>query len=149
VAWAPYNTSTSSRRRRRADVTVGGYSVFDGRVFFSNRCPKTSDVNKTQNSTSVSYCVQQRLAYCNSLVNDATSTSSFIQWSPSPSFSLSIYDSYLTAYKSLTPTYIYGVPRGPAAAIGNSLKLTAYTQYELSKWIFIYFLIYLKTNFLF
>jgi hypothetical protein len=149
VAYGPFNSSNSTRRRRRADVTVGGYSVHDGRIFFSNRCPKTSDKNATQYSSSVTTCVKQRLAYCNSLVNDATTTTSFIEWKPVPTFAFSIYSSYLASYQTLSPSNIYGVPQSKASAIGNSLNLNSYTLTELSKWMFIYFLVYLKTDFSF
>jgi hypothetical protein len=148
VAYGPYNSSNSTRRRRRADVTVGGYSVHDGRIFFSNRCTKISDKNATQYTSSVSSCVKQRLAYCNSLVNDATTTTSFIEWLPAPSFAFSIYSSYLASYLTLSPSHIYGVPRSIAIAIGNTLHLNSYMLTELSKWMFIYFLVYLKTDFL-
>jgi hypothetical protein len=132
LAYGPYSSSPNARRRRRRDVTVGGYSVHDGRLFFSNRCPKTSDLNATQYSSSVSSCVKQRLAFCNSLVNDDITTSSFVEWLPTPSLTLSIYDAYLSTYQSLSPSHIYGIPRSSAATIASTLNLNSYTQTELN-----------------
>jgi len=131
VAYGPYNTSTSSRRRR--DVSVGLYAIFEGRVFFSNCCTRQADQNKTQNSTSISNCVQQRLGYANSLVNNNGYSTSFNLWSPSPTFSISIVDSTLAGYHAVSPTQVYGVPRSKADSIGNTLGVSSGVEGQLSK----------------
>jgi hypothetical protein len=129
-AWGPYNTSTNSRRRR--DVTVGLYAVFEGRVFFSNCCCKKSDENQYQSSNTISNCVYQRLGYANSLVNNNGYSTSFNQWTPTPTFSISIVDSTLAAYHSVSPSQVYGVPSSKAISIGSTLGLSNTVEAQLN-----------------
>jgi hypothetical protein len=130
LAWGPWNTSTNSRRRR--DVTVGLYTIFEGRIFFSNCCTRQADQNKTQNSSSITNCVQQRLGYANSLVNNNGYSTSFNLWFPAPTFSLSILDSVPSGYHLVSPSQVYGVPRSKADSIGSTLAVSNGVEGQLS-----------------
>jgi hypothetical protein len=129
-AWGPYNTSTNSRRRR--DVTVGLYAIFEARVFFSNCCGKKTDINQYQNGTTLSNWAYQRLGYANSLVNNNGYSTSFIQWTPTPTFSISIVDSTLAAYHSVAPSQVYGVPTSKANAIASTLGVSNTVENQLN-----------------
>jgi hypothetical protein len=116
-AWGPNNVSSSARRRRRA-TTAGMYFIGTMDMFLTVGCPKTADYNATSSSSSVSYCVQQGLATCNSVVNNLLTT--FALWTSTNTLILDILDTG-GYYDAITITTIYGVPRTTAYAISNNL----------------------------
>jgi hypothetical protein len=129
--WGPYNTSTNSKRRRRATALAGLYSIHDGRLFFSNECPKKGDVGKSDNGSKLSSCVAQRLGYVNNLVNNYSGN--FILWTPAPAFVLEVVSTDLGAYRTLIPSTIYGVPRGAAVTVATELNLNSNIISQLAR----------------
>jgi len=123
TAYGPYNTSTSSRRRRQTLATVGLYTIGYARIFYTTSCPSRADRLKYANSSSISSCVSQRLAACNALFNNSAT---FTQWTPVPS-SLTYYivNAILTGYIGVLVSAVFGIPTSTAATIAQSLNLNA------------------------
>jgi hypothetical protein len=118
-AWAPYNNSKTSRRRRRAPTTVGMYAIFTVRIFRTVACPSESDGNKTESSSSISACNLQGIKQCNKLVNDLLTT--FAPWASTNAVILEVLNTE-DSYDAISALPIYGVPRQIAAAVASDLS---------------------------
>ncbi len=135
-AWAPYNNSGNSRRRRRANL-VGMYAIFSVRLFRTVACPSESDTNKTESSPSISACNRQGIEQCNKLVNDTAST--FARWASTNAVILEVLNTE-DSYDAISALSIYGVPRQIAAAVASDLSgVSGAVIGNLRKQIFILF----------
>lgn len=118
-AWGPYNTSTSSKRRRR-DVASGLYTIGQMRCFYNTPCANTADINKFSNASSISGCVKKRLTAANSIFT--SSAPSFTPWTPVPNtLTYSIVNSTFTSYVAISVINVYGVPPSTAGSIAPLL----------------------------
>jgi len=115
----PYNSSTTSKRRRRAATgTTGSLAYGRLRLFYSNRCTKSSDEFKYANSSKVSQCVLQRLDLCNKVFYSQTSQLTAAWFT---SFLLSIFDSISSSYVPLTITEILTYPKSIGLSVASAL----------------------------
>lgn len=116
--FAPYNTSTTSRRRRA--LTSGMYYTGEGRVYFSDSCPAAADKNKTDNATSISNCVKNRLAVCNNIINRIAGV--LTPWTLTSPITISATNTSGNASDAQI-TAVYGVPSNIAVSLAQSLGL--------------------------
>jgi hypothetical protein len=131
-AWSATNTSTNSKRRRRATSTSGLYTVGLARLFYSTPCARKADKNKTASSSSLSYCLSQRLAACNALFN--TSSTTFTPWTlRSTQTTFSVVDTTFVGYITLSILNVFGVSPNIAAGLAANFGLSSYTQSLLRK----------------
>jgi hypothetical protein len=116
--WGPYNSSTTSKRRRRA-VSVGLYSIGQMRCFYSTVCADVADRGKYSNAT-------------NSVFTQ--SSTGFTQWSPVPdSLTYTLVNSSLLTYESILIQSVYGVSPTKAVSIASNLQITGSTLSYLGK----------------
>ena len=129
-AYSANNSNTSRRRRQTSESAVTMFGALD--LYYSTSCGKQSDINKGSNGTSLSSCVQQRLAECNALV----STTSFTAWTPlSSGMTLSIVDTGATKFNAMSILRIFGLPPSTAVGYASSNGISTSVQSLLSKQI--------------
>jgi hypothetical protein len=129
--WGPYNSSTTSKRRRRA-VSVGLYSIGQMRCFYSTACADVADRGKYSNASSLSSCVKARLTATNSVFTQ--SSTGFTQWSPVPdSLTYSLVNSSLISYEAILIQSVYGVSPSKATSIAPNFGITGSTLSYLGK----------------
>jgi hypothetical protein len=102
-------------------------------IYRTVSCPKVSDKNTTENSSSVSYCNKQAIAQCNSIVNDLLTA--FALWTSTNTLLLDILDT-AGYYEAVTINTIYAVPRPSAYKIATGFGFSDGLKGELRKEIF-------------
>jgi hypothetical protein len=120
--WGPYNTSTSSKRRRRA-TQAGLYSLGQAMVLYSTTCGVVSDRGKYASTSSSSCCMKQRFSAIKSFFTGSTG---FVQWTPvTGAFSYLIVNASVSNYESLSVQSVYGIPASTATSLASSLSITS------------------------
>ncbi|CAF0726772.1 unnamed protein product [Adineta ricciae] len=126
--YGPYNTSTTSRRRRQSS-TGGLLSIGQVRCFFSTPCAKQSDKGKYSNSTTLSSCVKDRLTATNSIFSK---NGALTEWTPvSSSFTYNLVNTFNTGYATINVQRVFGISPSVASAYASNLGAPSSTQSQL------------------
>ncbi|UJR13648.1 hypothetical protein I4U23_000660 [Adineta vaga] len=123
-----YNTSTTSRRRRRlADASL--YEIGEINLYYSNSCPSRNHKSIDTIFTKFNNCIQRRLIACDHFKNsDSQST----DWtSSSGHVSQTILTSNHNSYQYIIVEKLYGLSLSTAIPLADSLKLPSTMKTDL------------------